>query len=381
MNMYEKQIAERGTSYLFIKSALMYLIFSHGLEQHNSTMVNNGADADMLDSQHGVNEIASTSDTSSDQQVRTTVPELSTTSTVPLTLRELEDLDLSTDEEGTDQEDDSNNDRSHQKKKQQPTQEELTKKEEGTCAFFSQNVSNLLLKLRCVHCLCIELEKWLSLAKCDNPHPPMTRPEIPWDHTNSSLVTNTVACFDGPREFTVLSIPDTVNQHHRTGIQFSVEANEAVPHKAIYNWWVASAAYVSRKDDTAYHRTPRVWISSCAIDHPDYKRGSLILVRVLESTCEKPIMGAVICNLEILKKFGAQGICCAFQIIKCQSMNVAKKFFANMRMDPMLCKKGRKRKRTKLKLQHHFPHPLQNLLVRRGKLLEAEGRKQTRLWI
>lgn len=146
---------------------------------------------------------------------------------------------------------------------------------------------------------------------------------------------NVVEFFDGPREFEVLVIPRDHNMHHLSNVQFSLEVNPKFFLQPIYNWWVASALHLVRKDPETDLLRPRTWISGCAIHHKDFKRGSLVLVRVLESTCNKPIVGAVICNLEILKKYGDAAVCGAFHILKDQSYPHQKEFLSTMQMDPM----------------------------------------------
>ncbi len=129
-------------------------------------------------------------------------------------------------------------------------------------------------------------------------------------------------------------IEEVVNPFHHHGIQSSIERNSKHPHYPLYNWWAIGAVFPSRLDSTTNGKQiGRPWIARCGIAHPRYKDGTIVLVQPLESTCNVPILGAVICNIEELKEHGPK---CAFKIFKEGNHDVEDDFLREMRMDPTM---------------------------------------------
>jgi hypothetical protein len=142
-----------------------------------------------------------------------------------------------------------------------------------------------------------------------------------------------VKCFSGERTFEVRVISKEMNAHHQHRIQFSIERQSKYPVYPMYNWWTAGAVFVSRLDPEVNNKVYRPWFSRCAIHHPSFVEGSLVLVQVLETTCPNPNCGVVVCNITDLQENGLAVVSSAFRIFK-DSNPVDREFMRAMKMMP-----------------------------------------------
>jgi hypothetical protein len=177
----------------------------------------------------------------------------------------------------------------------------------------------------------------LQVNPAENARPPSTM--FPWNTANTRTPTNNkVETFSGTRTFKSRRIPDCANPTHMHNVQFSLEVESKVNHYPLFNWFSVGACLagmvVQEGPDKKCRIKKRPWISRCSIYHPSFKRGTLVMVQALESCCNNPILGAVICNMEELKEFGPNGMRTAFRVMK-HTSEADHEFLKDIQMDPM----------------------------------------------
>lgn len=147
--------------------------------------------------------------------------------------------------------------------------------------------------------------------------------EIAWaigTLVNGELIVNVVNFWDGERSYEVhrFSLSNTAASGKK--LQYSNEPKHIRDqlYYQLYNWWSAGAVYKGfGNDEGSLEKRPIM--SRCVAYNKLTKDLNFYIVQVLMSTCNSPIIAFYICDLELYREAGWEGI--PFQLLRIGESN------------------------------------------------------------
>lgn len=123
-----------------------------------------------------------------------------------------------------------------------------------------------------------------------------------WNPQRDASVTNKVFFANDQRQRTY-QVHQPSSKDYFIQVQYSLEVNryKSIPPQYIYNWWNTDAVF-----QTSLNHESKCLLAQCALKTPYFPSDSLVAVRLLQSTCNHPILGMILCNLNYLKNNDVQ---------------------------------------------------------------------------